>query len=319
MADIDKSLPNDKRPEEVAEEVNVEEILETGKGPIEVTEDEEGATIDFDPSAMPAPEEGDFFANLNELLPEEDTDAMGSQLQQDYMEYKTSRKEWERAYITGLDLLGFKYTNRTEPFQGASGATHPVLAEAVTQFQALAYKELLPADGPVRTMVMGKSDPQKEMQAQRVKNFMNYQIMDQMKEYEADFDQMLFYLPLAGSTFKKVYYDDLLGRAVSKFVPADDLIVPYTATSLDDAESVIHVVKMSENELRKQMVSGFYSDIELTKPTDANTNELEEKEREVEGLTKSQRVEAMYTVLECHVNLDLEGSKTLAPTESQRE
>ncbi len=313
MADIDKSLPNIKRLEdEVAqEEVDVTEIEETPKGPVEVTEDEEGATVDFDPSQMPLPEEGDFFANLNELLPEDDTSAMGSQLQQDYMEYKMSRKEWERAYITGLDLLGFKYTNRTEPFQGASGATHPVLAEAVTQFQALAYKELLPADGPVRTMVMGKSDPQKEMQAQRVKNFMNYQIMDQMKEYEADFDQMLFYLPLAGSTFKKVYYDDLLGRAVSKFVPADDLVVPYTATSLDDAESVIHVVKMSENELRKQMVSGFYSDIELTKPTGTVTNELEEKEREVEGLTKSQRVDPLYTILECHVNLDLEGFEDL--------
>ena len=312
MADIDKSLPNDVRPDEVAEEVDVEEIEEL-KGPVEVTEDDDGATIDFDPSAMPLPEEGDFFANLNELLPEEDTDAMGSQLQSDYMEYKMSRKEWERAYITGLDLLGFKYTNRTEPFQGASGATHPVLAEAVTQFQALAYKELLPADGPVRTMVMGKSDPQKEMQAQRVKNFMNYQIMDKMTEYESDFDQMLFYLPLSGSTFKKVYYDDLLERAVSKFVPADDLIVPYTATSLDDAEAVIHVVKMSENELRKQMVSGFYSDIELTKPTDTVTNELEEKEREVEGLTKSQRVDAMYTILECHVNLDLEGFEDLGP------
>ena len=188
-----------------------------------------------------------------------------------------------------------------------------MLAEAVTQFQALAYKELLPADGPVRTMVMGKSDPQKEMQAQRVKNFMNYQIMDQMKEYESDFDQMLFYLPLSGSTFKKVYYDDLLGRAVSKFVPADDLVVPYTATSLDDAESVIHVVKMSENELRKQMVSGFYSDIELTKPTGTVTNELDEKERELEGVTKSQRVDPLYTILECHVNLDLEGFEDVGP------
>jgi hypothetical protein len=262
---------------------------------------------------MPAPQQGDHFANLNELLPEEDTDEIGNQLQNDYMEYKMSRKEWERAYIVGLDLLGFKYTNRTEPFQGASGATHPVLAEAVTQFQALAYKELLPADGPVRTMVMGKSDPQKEMQAQRVKNFMNYQIMDQMKEYESDFDQMLFYLPLSGSTFKKVYYDDLLGRAVSKFVPADDLVVPYTATSLDDAESVIHVVKMSENDLRKQMVSGFYSDIELTKPTGTVTNELEEKEREVEGVTKSQRIDPLYTILECHVDLDLEGFEDLGP------
>ena len=314
MADIDKALPNERPEEDVAEEVNVEEIEETPKGAVEILEDEEGATIDFDPSKVNIPEDGgDHFANLNELLPEEDTDAIGNQLQQDYMEYKMSRKDWEQAYIKGLDLLGFKYNNRTEPFQGASGATHPVLAEAVTQFQALAYKELLPADGPVRTMVMGKSDPQKEMQAQRVKNFMNYQIMDKMKEYESDFDQMLFYLPLSGSTFKKVYYDDLLGRAVSKFVPADDLVVPYTATSLDDAESVIHVGKMSENELRKQMVSGFYSDIELTKPTGTITNDLEEKEREVEGVTKSQRVDPLYTILECHVDLDLEGFEDLGP------
>jgi hypothetical protein len=314
MADIDKALPNERPEDEVAEEVNIEEIEETPKGAVEILEDEEGATIDFDPSQVSIPEDGgDHFANLNELLPEDDTSAMGSQLQSDYMEYKMSRKEWEQAYIEGLSLLGFKYNNRTEPFQGASGATHPVLAEAVTQFQALAYKELLPADGPVRTMVMGKSDPQKEMQAQRVKNFMNYQLMDQMKEYESDFDQMLFYLPLSGSTFKKVYYDDLLERAVSKFVPADDLVVPYTATSLDDAESVIHVVKMSENDLRKQMVSGFYSDIELTKPTGTVTNELEEKEREVEGLTKSQRVDPLYTILECHVDLDLEGFEDLGP------
>ena len=315
MADIDKALPNGAIPEDgVAEEINVEEIKDTGNGPVEITEDDEGATIDFDPSQVDMPEDGgDHFANLNELLPEEDTSIIGNQLQSDYMEYKTSRAEWERAYIVGLDLLGFKYTNRTEPFQGASGATHPVLAEAVTQFQSLAYKELLPADGPVRTMVMGATNPQKEMQAQRVKNFMNYQIMDQMKEYESDFDQMLFYLPLSGSTFKKVYYDDLLGRAVSKFVPADDLIVPYTATSLDDAEAVIHVVKMSENDLRKQMYSGFYSDIELTKPTGTVTNELEEKEREVEGVSKSQRIDPLYTLLECHVNLDLEGFEDVGP------
>ena len=173
MADIDKALPNERPEDQVAEEVDVTEIEEL-KGPVEVTEDDEGATIDFDPRAMQMPDGGDPFANLNDLLPEEDTDLIGNQLQQDYMEYKMSRKEWEQAYIEGLSLLGFKYNNRTEPFQGASGATHPVLAEAVTQFQALAYKELLPADGPVRTMVMGKSDPQKEMQAQRVKNFMNY-------------------------------------------------------------------------------------------------------------------------------------------------
>ena len=315
MADIDKALPNERPEDQVLEGMEEVDVAdELGKGPVEITEDEDGATIDFDPNAMPMPEEGgDHFANLNELLPESDTSAMGNQLQSDYMEYKTSRAEWERAYIDGLSLLGFKYDQRTEPFQGASGATHPVLAEAVTQFQALAYKELLPSDGPVRTMVMGVSDPMKEQQAQRVKNFMNYQLMDQMQEYEPEFDQMLFYLPLSGSTFKKVYFDDLLGRAVSKFIPADDLVVPYTATSLDDAESVIHVVKMSENDLRKQMAAGFYSDIELTKPTGTVTNDLEEKEREVEGVSKSQRVDPLYTILECHVNLDLEGFEDVGP------
>ena len=162
---------------------------------------------------------------------------------QNYMDYKTSRKDWEQSYIQGLDLLGFKYENRTEPFQGASGATHPVLAEAVTQFQAQAYKELLPAEGPVRTDIIGIDSQPVQQQATRVKDYMNYILMDQMQEYEPEFDQMLFHLPLAGSTFKKVYYDQLLGRAVSKFIPAEDLIVPYTATSLDDAESIIHSLK----------------------------------------------------------------------------
>ena len=320
MADIDKSLPNVGSPQDlpendIQEEVVTDEVtVDEENGPVTVTEDEEGATIDFDPNQVDRVEgDEDHFANLNDILPEEDTDAIGNQLQSDYLEYKFSRADWERAYIVGLELLGFKYENRTQPFQGASGATHPVLAEAVTQFQALAYKELLPADGPVRTQVMGDSSPQKEAQAQRVKNFMNYQIMDQMSEYEPEFDQMLFYLPLSGSTFKKVYYDDLLGRAVSKFIPADDLIVPYTATSLEDAEAVIHVVKMSENDLNKQMYAGFYSDIELTKPTGTITNELEEKEREIEGIQKTQKTEPLYTILECHVNLDLEGFEDLGP------
>ena len=320
MADIDKSLPNVGSPQDlpenkIQEEVVTDEVtVDEENGPVTVTEDEEGATIDFDPNQVDRVEgDEDHFANLNDILPEEDTDAIGNQLQSDYLEYKFSRADWERAYIVGLELLGFKYENRTQPFQGASGATHPVLAEAVTQFQALAYKELLPADGPVRTQVMGDSSPQKEAQAQRVKNFMNYQIMDQMSEYEPEFDQMLFYLPLSGSTFKKVYYDDLLGRAVSKFIPADDLIVPYTATSLEDAEAVIHVVKMSENDLNKQMYAGFYSDIELTKPSGTITNELKEKEREIEGIQKTQNTEPLYTILECHVNLDLEGFEDLGP------
>ena len=311
MADIDKSLPNIRHevkipPAQAPTDVDITE--QQPRQPVEVTPDEEGgATVNFEPSSVNQAQSNTHFDNLADILPEDVLDPVGIQLRQNYTDYKMSRKDWEQSYITGLDLLGFKYDNRSEPFQGASGATHPVLAEAVTQFQALAYKELLPADGPVRTQVLGVSNPAKEAQSQRVKDFMNYQLMDQMKEYEPEFDQMLFHLPLSGSTFKKVYYDDLLGRAVSKFVPADDLVVPYTATSLDDAEAVVHVVKISENDLRKQQVAGFYSDIELTKPVAVDADKVEDKKRELEGTTRSTRTESVYNLLECHVNLDLEG------------
>jgi hypothetical protein len=201
---------------------------------------------------------------------------------------------------------------RSEPFQGSSGATHPVLAEAVTQFQALAYKELLPADGPVRTQTLGLPSEEKTNQATRVKDFMNYQLMDQMQEYEPEFDTMLFHLPLAGSAFKKVYYDEIQGRAVSKFVPAEDLVVPYSANSLDEAEAIIHVIKISANELRKQQVGGFYRDVELTAGI-SNESDLKKKERELEGVTKSGYNDDVFTLLECHVNLDLEGFEDVGP------
>jgi hypothetical protein len=320
MADIDKSLPNDVRAQlELPSEEEIanasEQVVEqeqTEKGPVEIQQNEDGSVdIDFDPSSV-SPEGGDeHYANLAEFLPDDVLGELGSKLYQNYQDYKSSRKDWERTYKEGLDLLGFKYDNRTEPFQGASGATHPVLAEAVTQFQSLAYKELLPAEGPVRTQVLGLSTPEKEQQSQRVKEFMNYQIMDQMKEYEPEFDQMLFYLPLAGSSFKKVYYDEVEQRAVSKFVPADDLIVPYSATSLDDAESIIHVLKISENDLRKQQVAGFYRDIEL-KPSTVNESDVEQKERELEGQTKG-RDEDVFNILEFHTNLDLEGFEDTNP------
>ena len=315
MADkIDKSLtqgprgsitlPSDEEVRETVEEVAVEE--QQGPGPIETTELEDGSVeIDFDASAA-SPEGGDeHYANLAEFLPDDVLGALGSALTQKYQDYNASRKDWAQSYAKGLDLLGFKYDMRTEPFQGASGATHPVLAEAVTQFQALAYKELLPADGPVRTAVVGAPSEEKARQAQRVKDFMNYELMEKMRDYEPDFDQLLFYLPLAGSAFKKVYYDELDGKAVSKFVPADDLIVPYTATSLEDAEAIIHRVKISKNDLRKQQVGGFYRDIDLGTPG-YEESDLEKKERELEGQRKSQDDE-VYTLLECHVNLDLEG------------
>ena len=309
---IDKALPNVEQTIELPSEEELVEAAQSEEDKVpnpentEIVQGEDGSVeINFDPAAA-SPEAGDdHYANLAELLPDDVLDDMGSELFDNYTQYKTSRKDWEDGYTKGLDLLGFKYEIRTQPFQGASGATHPVLAEAVTQFQAQAYKELLPANGPVRTQVIGKTDRARQDQSQRVKDFMNYQIMDKMKEYEPEFDQMLFYLPLSGSAFKKVYYDELLGRAVSKFVPADDLIVPYTATSLDDADAVMHTIKISENDLRKKQVGGFYRDIEIN-PSYMQETEVEKKERELEGVKKS-RDEDVYQLIECHVNLDLEG------------
>jgi hypothetical protein len=310
MADkIDKALPN------VDPEVNIQPeeitVTETDKlstvnpeGTEVIMDEEGGAEINFDPMAQQQMSQN-HFDNLAEQIDDNELSRLGSKLFDDYSQYKFSRKDWEDTYTKGLDLLGFKYVNPTQPFQGASGATHPVLAEAVTQFQAQAYKELLPAMGPVRTQALGKPSRQKEEQAVRVKNFMNYQLMDVMKEYEPEFDQMLFYLPLAGSAFKKVYYDELLGRAVSKFVQADDLVVPYTATSIEDADSVMHTVKMSENDLRKKQVSGFYRDIELKPGYDQET-EVEKRERQLEGIKKT-RDEDIFTIIEAHVYLDLEG------------
>ena len=310
MAEIDKSLPNVKQtieipsPDEIAVEVEKEQQeLDT---PINIKPNEDGSVdIDFDPNVGSQEQGQDHFANLAELLPDEVLSPIGNELYNNYVDYKSGRKDWESSYTNGLELLGFKYEEKSEPFKGASGATHPVLAEAVTQFQALAYKELLPSQGPVRTQIIGTPTPDKEQQSLRVKEFMNYQIMSEMKEYESEFDQMLFYLPLTGSTFKKVYYDEMMQRTVSKFVPADDLVVPYTATSLDDAETIIHVVKMSENELRKQQVAGFYRDVELT-PGQDNETDAQRKERELDGMAKG-RNQPMFTLLECHVNLDIEG------------
>jgi len=312
MATIDKPLPNvdeNNRAEDQAveiESVKSAEIIDTPTGPVEVDMTEDGgAEVSFDPNASEIDPSQDHFANLAENMDDADLEPLGSKLIEQYNEYRESRADWEDTYRNGLSLLGFKYERRTEPFRGASGVNHPVLAESVTQFQAQAYKELLPADGPVRTQILGAVDVPKEEQAKRVKDFMNYQIMDQMKEYEPEFDQMLFYLPLSGSTFKKIYYDDLLGRAVSKFVPADDLIVPYSANSLEDAEAVIHVIKISENELRKQQVSGFYRDVELGTPP-ITENQLEDKKLELEGISKDGQ-EDQYTLYEIHTNLDLDG------------
>ena len=324
MADsIDKSVVDTKTTVELpgAEEViqdqqeKIEKVQSEG-GPVEIEMDDQGgAEISFDPNAA-TPEGGEeHFANLAEFLDEQLLSELATTLSDKYTDYKESRADWEQSYREGLDLLGFKYQRRTQPFRGASSVTHPVLAEAVAQFQATAYKELLPADGPVRAQILGAVTSAKQDQANRVKDFMNYQLMDQMKEYEPEFDQMLFYLPLAGSTFKKVYYDDLLGRAVSKFVHSDDLVVPYSATSLEDAEAVVHVIKMSGNELRKQQVAGFYRDIDLGEPPVVE-NQLTEKKQELEGITQNGQ-EDMYTLLEFHIDLDLEGYEDVNPEDGE--
>ena len=273
--------------------------------PIEITEDEDGgATIDFDPQAISAIGSENHDENLADMLEDDVLQGVANEMLDNFDNYRGSRKDWADTYTKGLDLLGFKYENRSEPFAGSSGATHPVLAEAVTQFQALAYKELLPAQGPVSTQVVGKITQESKAQAGRVKDFMNYQLMVNMKEYEPEFDQMLFNLPLSGSTFKKVYYDSNLARCVSKFVPAEDLFVPYEATSLEEAECIIHRLRITGNELIKYQISGFYRDVDISE-SGLIESEISEKKADLQGVTPN-RAE-IHTLLECHVNLDLAG------------
>ena len=291
LADMD---PDDPRVEQVTLNIANEEMGEA-------TMLEDGSAIVGDVEETP---EQEFDSNLAEFVSEDVLTNIANDLLDKYDRDKASRDQWEQSYRKGLDLLGFQYTERSEPFQGASGVTHPLLAESVTQFQAQGYKELLPAGGPVNTMIIGKNTPQKEEQAQRVKEFMNYQICHVMEEYDPELDQMLFHLPLAGSAFKKVYYDAALERAVSKFVSADDLVVPYSATDLTSCDRITHQVKMSENEVLKQQVAGFYRDIDLqyTSKEDKVLN----KEREIEGVKKVGEDDE-YTLLEIHVDLNIEG------------
>ena len=202
--------------------------------------------------------------------------------------------------------MGVGSTDRSVPFEGASGVTHPLIAESVTQFQAQAYKELLPSGGPVKTKVLGVANPETEGQATRVKNFMNYLIMEKMEEFDPDMDQMLFYLPLSGSTFKKVYYDEAKGRPVSKFVAAQDVVVPYTATDLVTAPRISHVLKMTDNEVRKLQVSGIYRDIELGDPGDTEEDTVEQKVDELQGISRTYKDE-LRNILEIHSVMEIEG------------
>jgi hypothetical protein len=272
---------------------------------IEITSDDDGGvTVDFEPSDGRG-EGDDFYMNLAEEMPDRELGRISSDLLGEYDSNKSSRQEWEDTYSNGLELLGFTHSERTEPFRGASGVTHPLLAEAATQFQAQAFNELLPPSGPVKTQVMGQETVEKVAQSQRVKQFMNYYITNVMEDYTPDMDQMLFYLPLAGSTFKKVYYDETLCRAVSKFVPAENLVVPYETSDLDTCPNITQVIRMSLNDLRKKQVSGFYLDEDVI-PSQSSLNDITEETNKIEGFEPSD-VDYDCTILECHVDLDLEG------------
>jgi len=251
-------------------------------------------------------------ANLAELIDEGYRGELSTELRGSYEDDLESRSEWEETYTKGLDQLGIKHEERSQPFEGASGVTHPLIAESVTQFQAQAYKELIPAGGPVQTRIMGLQDVAREEQAARVKDFMNYQIMEVMEEFDPDMDQLLFYLPLSGSTFKKVYFDPARNRAVSSFIPAQDLVVPYSATDLQTASRVTHVLRMDSNEVRKMQVAGMYRDVELIKQ-DAEVDEVRQKVDEIQGTQKTYS-DDIFTILEMHVDLDLEGFEDMSPT-----
>ena len=272
---------------------------------IEITSDEDGGvTVDFEPSDVRG-DSDDFYMNLAEEIPDRELGRISSDLLGEYDSNKASRQEWEDTYSNGLELLGFTHSERTQPFRGASGVTHPLLAEAATQFQAQAFNELLPAGGPVKTQVMGKDTVPKMAQAQRVKQFMNYYITSVMEDYTPDMDQMLFYLPLAGSTFKKIYYDETIGRAVSKFVPAENLVVPYETSDLDSCPNITQTIRMSLNDLRKKQVSGFYLDVDVI-PSQNELSGIEEQASKIEGFEPTD-LDYDCTILECHVDLDLEG------------
>ena len=313
---IDKNVPSQLDPEDLAAEVELElpgsmddnvvafEGVAEGMD-IEMIPDEDGGvTIDFDPQDQRGKGD-DFYMNLAEEIPDRELSRIAGELMAEFDANKSGRQEWEDAYANGLELLGFSYEERAQPFRGASGVTHPLLAEAATQFQAQAFNELLPASGPVRTAVLGAETREKEQQAIRVKQFMNYYITNVMEEYTPELDQMLFFLPLAGSTFKKVYYDETKGRAVSKFVPAEHLVVPYETSDLETCPNITQVIRMSLNDLRKKQVSGFYLDMDVL-PAQGESGSVEDEIQRIDGVTPSQ-IDYDCTILECHVDLDLEG------------
>ena len=285
--------------------VAIEAIMESGTEGFEMQED--GSAILGE--SIGEEIETDFDSNLAEVLDPQELRNIANELIAGIEKDKSSREDWEKTYKDGLEYLGMRFdAERSEPFVGASGVIHPLLGEAVTTFQAQAYKELLPSGGPVKTQVIGAYDSLVEEQAQRVKEFMNYQITHVMEEFDEELDQMLFYLPLAGSAFKKVYYDEALGRAVSKFIAPEDLIVPYYTTDLESCPRITNVIKIAENEVRKLQSLGFYKkvDISSSDSTDEYSGVKEEIDK-LSGMEPSYDDGEVSLLYEVHCNLELEG------------
>jgi len=316
MADIDKAID----PEE-QEELQVRNRTKGMDIEVDVTEEDpelesfeelEDGTIAF--GNMPEPvDDTEFSANLADLMDDSDLNSLKNDLMGNIDADKDSRSDWEKTYKDGLEYLGMKYEERSQPFEGASGVMHPLLAESVTQFQAQAYNELLPSQGPVKTQVLGMTTPDSEAQASRVQEFMNYQLMQIMKEYDPETDQMLFYLPLSGSAFRKVYYDQNLGRAVSKFIPSEDLIVPYAATDLHSATRITHVINMSINDIKKLQQIGFYSDVDVDSGNmlAEDTDGIQEEIDDLQGVSPSYNDDDTCKVYEIHTELDIPGYEDL--------
>jgi len=302
------------------EQMVVEQLPEELQQPLEVELPEEmnvqgemTSAFEVDPrgNLIPLFEEEEVIVtehqvNLAEVLDSSSLNTLASELLDAFEQDKDSRKDWLDVFTKGLDLLGIKTEEREEPFPGATGVHHPLLSEAVTQFQAQAYKELLPSGGPVKTRIMGNESPEVMDQSQRVKEFMNYQITEVMQEYDPEMDSLLFYLPLAGSAFKKVYYDNLLGRATSRLVKAEDLVVSYETTDLETSPRFTHVVSMTGNDLKKLQMNGVYRDVPIGEAgIDLEYNEAKEKIDELQGISTPLTDYNEYSVLELHVDLEL--------------
>ena len=272
---------------------------------VTVTDDDGSVAIVLDSEMQEDLVGPDHSSNLAEYLPEGELESMASDLIEAFNSDRTSRKDWASSYVKGLDLLGLKIEERDQPWPGACGVFHPVLTESVVRFQAQAITEIFPASGPVRTQVIGKHSEEKSKQAHRVEEEMNYLTTEVMTEYRDEFEQLLFKLPLAGSAFKKVYYDPMMERPVSMFVPAEDFVISYGASDLPTCERYTHVMKKTPNEVLKLMVSGFYRDIDLPDPSPEHSD-IDEKYDEIDGESAfAMDSDDRFTILEMHVDIDL--------------